>query len=187
MLSRLVIAFLPRSKSLLISWLQSQSPVILEPPPQKISVSIVSPSICHEVMGPDAMIFMFWMLSYKPIFSLSSFTFIKRLFSSSSLSAIRVVSSAYLRLLIFLLEILISVCASSSLAFLMKYSAYKLNKQGDNKQPWHTPVLIWNQTVVPCSVLIVASWPAYRFVRKQVRWSFRIFQFVVIHTIKALA
>ena len=59
-------------------------------------------------------------------------TFIKRLFSSSSLSAISVVSSAYLRLLIFLPEILIQACTSSSLAFLMMYSAYKLNKQGDN-------------------------------------------------------
>src|SRR5574340_1753182 len=75
------------------------------------------------------------MLSFKPTFSLSSFTFIKRLFSCSSLSAIRVVSSAYLRLLIFLPAILISACASSSPAFLMMYSAYKLNKQGDNIQP----------------------------------------------------
>ena len=56
------------------------------------------PSISHEVMGPDAMILLFWMLSFKPTFSVSSFTFIKRLFSSSSLSAIRVVSSAYLLL-----------------------------------------------------------------------------------------
>ena len=71
-------------------------------------------------------------LSFKPTFSLSSFTFIKRLFRSSSLSAIRVVSSAYLRLLIFLLAILIPACAFSSPAFLMMYSAYKLNKQGDN-------------------------------------------------------
>ena len=63
-------------------------------------------SISHEVMGPDAMIFVFWMLSFKPTVSLSSFTFIKRLFSSSSLSAIRVVLSAYLMLLIFLLAIL---------------------------------------------------------------------------------
>ena len=68
------------------------------------------------------------MLSFKPALSLSSFTFIKSLFSSSSLSAIRVVSSAYLRLLIFLLAILIPACASSSLAFHMMYSAYKLNK-----------------------------------------------------------
>jgi len=86
MLSRLVITFLPRSKHLLISWLQSPSAVILEP--QKIksdTVSTVSASIFHEVMGPDAMIFVFWMLSFKPTFSLSSFTFIKRLFSSSSL------------------------------------------------------------------------------------------------------
>ena len=101
MLSRLVIAFLLRSKHLLISWLQSPSAVILEPPKIKpLTVSIVFPSICHEVMGLDAMILVFWMLTFKPTFPLSCFN--KRLFSSSSLSAIRVVSSAYLRLLIFL-------------------------------------------------------------------------------------
>ena len=122
------------------------------------------------VMGPDAMIFVFWMLSFKPTFSLSSFTFIKRLFSSS-LSDIRVVSSAYLRLLIFLPAILIPACASSSPAFLMMYSAYKLNKQDDNIQPQRTPFLIWNQSVVPCPVLTVASWPAYRLLRRQLRWS----------------
>ena len=99
-LSGLVITFLPRSKHLLISWLQSPSSVILEPRKIKSdTVPTVSPSISHEVMGPDAMILVFWMLSLKPTFSLSSFTFIKRLFSSS-LSAIRVVPSAYLRLLI---------------------------------------------------------------------------------------
>ena len=60
MLSRLVIAFLPRSKHLLISWLQSPSAVILEPPKIKsVTVSIASPSICHEVMGLDAMILVF--------------------------------------------------------------------------------------------------------------------------------
>ena len=158
MLSRLVIAFLPRSKHLLISWLQSPSAVILEPPKIKaLTVSIVSPSISHEVMGPDAMIFVFWMLSFKPTFSLSSF--IKGLFSSSLLSAVRVVSSAYLRLLIFLLAILILVSASSSPAFHVMYSANKLNKQGDNIQPWLTPFPIWNQPVIPCPVLTVASWP----------------------------
>ena len=100
-LPRLVITFLSRSKRLLISWPQSPPAVILEPRQIKsATVPTVSPSICHEVMGLDAMIFIFWMLSFKPTFSLSSFTFIKRLFSSSSLSAIRVVSSAYLRLLI---------------------------------------------------------------------------------------
>ena len=81
-------------------------------------------------------------VEFKPSFSLSSFTFIKRLFSSSSLSAIRVVSSASLRL-IFLLAILIPACASSSPAFLMMYSAYNFNKQGDNIQPWHSPFPIW--------------------------------------------
>ena len=90
-LSRLVIAFLLKSKHLLISWLQSLSAVILKPPKLKsLAVSIVSPSICHEVMGLDAMILVFWMLSFRPAYSLTSFTFIKRLFSSL-LSAIRVV------------------------------------------------------------------------------------------------
>ena len=126
MLFRLVIAFLPRSKRLLISWLQSPSALILEP--QKIKSANVSPCICHEVMGPDALIFIFWMSSFKPTFSLSSLNFIKRHFSSS-LSAISVVSSAYLRLLIFLLAILIPACTSSSPAFLMIHSACKLNGQ----------------------------------------------------------
>ena len=74
-LSRLVIPFLQRSKHLLISWLQSQSAMILKPKKIKsVTVSTVSPSICHEVMGPDAMILVFWLLSFKPTFSLSSFT-----------------------------------------------------------------------------------------------------------------
>ena len=128
-LSRFVIAFLPRSKHLLISWLQLTSAVISEPKKRKsATVSIVSPSICHQVMGLDAMIFVFWMLSFKPTFSLSSFTFMKRLFSSSLLFAIRVVSPAYLRLLIFLPAILVLVCASSTPALHMMYSAYKLNE-----------------------------------------------------------
>ena len=97
MLSMLVITFLASSKHLLISWLQSPSAVILESKKIKSdTVSTVSLSIYREVMGPDAMILVFWMLSFKPTFSLSSFTFIKRLFSSFSLSAIRVVSPAYL-------------------------------------------------------------------------------------------
>ena len=184
MLSRLVITFLPRSKHLLISWLQSPSAVILELRKIKSdTVSTDSPSISHEATGPDAMILVFWMLSLKPTFSLSSFTFIKRLFSSSSLSAIRVVSSAYLRWWIFLLAILIPACASSSPAFLMMYSAYKLNKQGDSIQPWRTPFPIWNQSVVPCPVLTVASWPAYRFLKRQIRWSGIAISFRIFHSL----
>ena len=161
-------------------------------------------------MGTDTMILFFWMLSFKPTFSLCSFAFIKRFFSSSSLSATRMVSFTYLRLLIFLPAILIPACPSSSPAFgrrkwkptpiflpgeshgrrsLVGYSprghkesdmterlhfhfhsAYKLNKQGVDI-PWRTPFPIWNQSVVPCPVLTVASWPAYRFLRRQVRWS----------------
>ena len=156
-MSMLVIAFLPRRKCLLISWLQSPSIVTLEFPPKikSFTVSIVSPSICHEVIGLDAMILVFRTLSFKPTFSLTPFTFIKKLLSSSLLSATRVVSSAYLRLLIFLLEILIPACASSTPAFHMMYSAYKLNKRGDNIQPWCTPFLIWNQSVFPCPVLFL--------------------------------
>ena len=130
MLSRLVMSFLPSSKWLLISWLQSPSAVILESKKIKsVGVFIVSPSICYEVIGLDAMILVFWMLSFKPTFSLSS-----------------------------LPAILIPVCASSSPACLMIYSAQKLNEQGDKMQPWHTPFPIWNQSVVPCTVLTVDSW-----------------------------
>ena len=123
---------------------------------KSVTVSIVSPTICHEVMGLDAIIFVFWMLIFKPAFLLSSFTFNKRFLSPSSISAVWVVSSAYLRLLMFLPAILIPAYASSSLAFCMMYSACKLNKQGDKIQPWHTPFPILNQSVVPHPVLTVA-------------------------------
>ena len=113
--------------------------------------------ICHEMMGPDSMILVFQLLTFKLAFSLSSFTLIKRLFSSSSLSGIRVMSSAYLRLLIFLLAILIPACETFSLAFYIMYSAYKLNKQGDNIHPWHHPCPILSQSAVPFKVLTVAS------------------------------
>ena len=95
MLSRFVIAFLPRSKHLLLTWLQSPSAVILEPKKIKYATAYTfPPSICHEEIGPDAMILVYCMLSFEPAFSLPSFTFVKRFFNSSSLSAIRVVSQA---------------------------------------------------------------------------------------------
>ena len=142
MLSQFVIAFLPSSKHLFISWLQSLSAVILEPKKMKsVTVSNFYPSVCHEMMGPDAMILGFWVLSFKPAFLLSSFTLIKRLYSSSLLCTIRMVSFTYLRLLIFFPAILIPACDLSSLAFHMMYSACKLNMQGDNIQPWYTPFL----------------------------------------------
>ena len=132
-LSRLVIAFLPRSKPLLISCLQCLSAMILEPKEIKFAtVTFFSLNYlqwsggtrCHDLSFLNVEF-------YISFFSLSSFTFIERLFSFSSLSAIRVVLSAYLRLLIFLIAILIPACYSSRQA-LMVYSAYKLNKQGDN-------------------------------------------------------
>ena len=136
-------------------------------------------------MGPDAMIFVFWMLSFKPTLSLS-FHVHQEVFSSSLLSAIRLVSSAYLKLLIFLPAILIPACDSSSLTFHMMYSAYKLNKQGDNIQPWDTPFLIWNQFVVLCPVLTV-SFTCIQISQEtgQMVWYSHLFknfpQLVVIH------
>ena len=118
-LSRLVIAFIPRSVfqfpgcSHHLQWFWS---------PRKLSlstVSIVFPPICHKEMGPDAMSIVFWMWILSQLFH--SFTFIKRLFSSSFLSDMRVVSSAYLRLSLLLLATFILACASSSLAFSTTY------------------------------------------------------------------
>ena len=89
-------------------------------------------------------------------------------------------------MLIFLPEIFVTACDSSSLAFCMMYSAYKLNKQGDNIQPWPTPFPILNQSVVPRPFLTVAFWPAYRFLRRQIRWCGipMSSKFVVTHTVK---
>ena len=147
-LSKFVIAFLLRGKCLLISWLQSPSAVI-GAQENKVSLCFHCFPIylpwrdkCH--LGPDAMTFVFSKLSFKPVFSLSSFTFTKRLFSSS-----------YLRLLLFLPAILTPACASSSPAFRMMHSTYKLNKQGDNIQPQHTPFPMWNQSIVPCPDLLL--------------------------------
>ena len=86
-------------------------------------------------------------------------------------------------LLIFLPAIFISVCASSSPAFLIMYSAYKLKKQGDSIQHWCNIFLIWNQSVIPCPVLTVAFWPAYRFLKRQVRWSGMPISFRIFHSL----
>ena len=198
MLFRLVITFLSRSKCLLISWLQSSSPEILEPKKIKsVTVSIVFPSICHEVMGPNAMVLVFWilrfffsffwMLSFKPASLLFSFTFIKRLFSSCFLFAITVVS-------VICISEVIDISPGnldSSLCFIqlgiscdvlcieVKYAGWQ-----------YTTVTYPFPNLEPvCFRSRVASWPAYRFLRRQVMWSgipisWRIFQFVVIHTVK---
>ena len=130
----------------------------------KVKVKFVQlcPTLCHPMdCSPSG----------SSIYGILQAKILKWVAISSLLYANRVVSSIHLRLLIFLPSILISACASSSPAFHRMYSAYKLNKQGDNMQPWRTPFTIWNQSVVPCPVLTVASWPAYRFLKRQVRWS----------------
>ena len=140
-------------------------------------------------MWPDAMILVSWMLCLSQLFHYPLLFSSKGYLVPLPLSAIRMVPSVYLWLLIFLLAILIAVCVSSSLAFHMMHCAYKLNKESDNIQLCCTPFPIWNQSILPCPVLIVASWSGYRFLSWQVRWSdipisLRVFQFVVIHTVK---
>ena len=165
MLSRFVIVFLPRSKRLLILCLQSSSALILKP--KKIKSVTVSLFLHLFAMTwwdwmPWSSFFECWVLSQ---LSLSSFTIIKRLFSSSSLCAIKVVSSPYMRLLIFLPAVLIPACESYSPAFHIMYSEYKLSKHSDNTQPWHTHFPTLNQSIVPCLVLLVAFCPACRLLR----------------------
>ena len=148
MLSKLVIAFLPRSKCLLISWLQSPSAVIFEPKKIKfVTASIISPYICHEVMRLDAMLFVFQMW----------------------------------KSMIFHPAILTVACASSSPAFCMMYSAYKLNIHGDNIQAWCTPFPIWNQSL-PCLLLTVASWPAYTCVHTYIHTYISWPAYTYVHT-----
>ena len=131
-------------------------------------------------------------VEFQASFFTSSFNFIKRLFSFSLLSAISAVSSAYVMLLIFLPAILIPSCASSSPAFHIMYFVYYLNKQGDNIQPWHTPFLIFNQSIVPCPFLVFTSWPAYRSEESgRVVWYSHLLknfpQFAVINTVNVFS
>ena len=137
-------------------------------------------------MGPDAIIFVFFEASFFTLL----FPFqeaLQFLFAFCHKGGVICI----LKLLIFFPAMLIPACASSSPAFLMMYSAHTLNKQGDNMQPWCIPFPIWNQSVVPCSVLTVASWPAYLQISQeagQVVWYSHLFknfpQFVVIHTVR---
>ena len=137
-------------------------------------------------MGPDAMIFTFLMLSFKAAFSLSSLTL-----SRGPLVPLHFLQLGWYHLHVwgcwyFPGNLDSSLCPT----FHMIYSAFKLNKQGDNIQPCHTPFPILNQSVVPCLALTAASWPTHRFLRRQVGLVFpslRIFQFVVIHIIKGFS
>ena len=179
---RLLITFLPWSKRLIILWLQSLSAVILEPQKIKSQFPLFPPSISHEVMGPDAMILVCWKLSFKPTFSLFSFTFIKRLFSYSAL---------YHKGGAICISQIIDISPGnldSSLCFIQPNILHNvlcihLNEQGDNIQPGPTPFLIWNQSVVPCPVLSVASWTAYRILRRQVRWSAIPISWKIFHSL----
>ena len=125
--SRFVIAFMPRSNCLLIPWLQSSAEVILEPKKRNsVTASPFSSSICHEGMGPDAMVWVFFLIfSFKPAFSLSSFTLLKTFFSSSSLSAIQF-SSVQSLSRVWLFAILWTAAGQASLSFTISWSLLKL-------------------------------------------------------------
>ena len=174
MLSRFIIVFLAKSMSF-----NFMSAFIIHRDFRSQEIKIcncftLSASISHGLMGLDAMIFVFWMLKNSPLSSSSRGSLIPLYF------AFRVVSSAYLRLLIFFLAILIPPYDSSSPSFCMSFSPYEFNKHRDNIQLYHTPLPTLNQSFVLCLLLTVASWSSYRFLRRQVRFSgiptsFRIF------------
>ena len=184
-LSRFVIAFLPRSKHHLLSWLLSPSAVILEPKKRKLVTASICPlSICHEVMRPDAMILVFWMLSFMPAFSLSLLPT-----SRGSLVPLYFLSLEWYHLHIwscwhFSWKAWFYLATNPAWHFTWCTLYIRLKKWGiANKQPWQSPFPILNQLLVPCKVLIVASWPAYRFLRRQVRWSDILFSWRIFHSL----
>ena len=155
-----------------------------------VTASTFSPSICHEVIGLDAMIFVFfWILSFKPALH-SPFSPSSR---GSSVPLHSLPLEWYHRHIwscwYFSQQSWFQLVIHPARCFTW-CSAYKLNKQGDNTQPCCTPFPIWSQSIVPCMVLTVASWPEYKwFLGRQLRWSaiptsLRISQFVVIYTVK---
>ena len=157
---------------------------MLEPKKIKsVTASTLSPFCLQGSDGSEFLVFECWVSSqlfHSSLLPLSRGSSVPLHWFHTS----RVVSSAYLRLLIFLLIILIiPACDSSSLAFHMMYLAYKLNKQGDNIQPCCTCFLILNQSIVASPVLTFASWPAYRFLRRQVGWSGTAISLRIFHSL----
>ena len=179
MQSSLDIAFLWGNKHILISWLLSPAALILESKKVKcLTVSTVSPSICHGVMGPDTMIlfFKYWVLTKLFHFAQEASQFLFAFCHNGGVICISEVIN------ISPSNLDSSMCFMQ-LAFCMMYSAYKLNKQSDNIPSWCTPFLIWNQSVVPCPVLTFAFWPGYRFLRRQVRCSGIPISFRIFHSL----
>ena len=146
------------------------------------TISIIPLSICHEVIEPDSMILVFWLLSFNPAYSLSSLTF------RSFLIPLHFLPLGWYHLHIwscwyFSQQSWFQLVSHNSPAFHMMYSECKLNKQDDSIQPWCTPFSILNQSVVPCPILAVASWRAYRFLRRQIRWSGILISLRIFHSL----
>ena len=128
------------------------------PKRKSLTTFAFSLSIHHEVTGPDAMILGFLIFSFKLAVSLSSFALIKRLFSCYSLSAIRMNSSTCLMLSMFLLHVLITAYNSSSPAFLMMCSVYRLNKQGYSRQPCPSFSILNQSVPSPVAIILIIFW-----------------------------
>ena len=172
-----LIAFLLSSMSLLLT----SATLCLDLETKKIkfvTVSIVSPSICHEVMGLDAIIFIVWMLSFKPAFHTA-------LSPSSRRSLVPLCSLPLCWYYLHIWGCYVSPGSLDSSFWLMQINTVHdvLNKQGDNIQPWCTPFPLLNQFFVPCLVLIVVSWLAYRFLRRQVKWSGIPISLTIFHSL----
>ena len=170
MLSRLVTGLLPRNKCLLISWLQSPSAMILETKKIKSpTVATVSPIYLPWSDGTRGHDFIFWVLSFKPAFSLSSFTFIKRLFSSFFFHKGGVIC----------ISEVIGISPGnldSSLCFIQPGILHSVLCIEVKLKRWQYTASMYSfpdlePVRVPSPVLTVASWPAYRFLKRQVRWS----------------
>ena len=155
------------SDSLRPHQLQHARPPCPSPTPRACSNSCPSSQRCHPTISPSVVPFSSCLQSFPASGSFQMSVLCIRWPKYWSFS-LEVISSAYLTLLMFLPPILIPAYNSSSPAFLMMCSAYKLNKQGDNRQLCHSFFLILNQSVVPYRVLTVASRPTYRFHRRQV-------------------
>ena len=194
MLSRFAIAFLPRSKHfcffvcfffclfVLISWLQSPSALILEPKKiRSVTVSIVSHIFAMKWWDqmPWSSFFECWVLSqvfHSPLSLSSRGSLVPFHFLPLGLCHLHIWGYWY-----FAWQYWFQLVLHPAQRFTV-YSVYKLSKQGDSIQRWCTTFSVWNQSIVACLILTVPSWPAYRFLRRQVRWSGIPISLRIFHT-----
>ena len=149
---------------------------------------ILSSVIVWELQFEHLLFYLRWIYCYKAVYSTTNWLNRFRSIRGSHCVKESIWERLY-GLMCHLLVYNVSVWISQTClkcAFVVNHSdisAYKLNKQGDNKQPWRTPFPIWKQSIVPCPVLTVALWPANRFLKRQVRWSGTPISFRIFHSL----